>query len=137
MIEALKLNEVYNFPFYISSINVASIELITDVLAPLRKPDNGAWNVLVVDRLAMRMYGGIEICYIFSIKRSSSFLRLSACCKMSDVMDQGVTIVEDLNKRREPLPGLDAIYLITPTKVSHTSLVSCIEIGSDNAGSLI
>ncbi|KAM7013148.1 syntaxin-binding protein 3 [Tautogolabrus adspersus] len=40
---------------------------------------------------------------------------LSSCCKMSDLLAEKITIVEDLYKIREPVPEMKAIYFMSPT----------------------
>uniref|UniRef100_A0ACD5ZNE1 Uncharacterized protein n=1 Tax=Avena sativa TaxID=4498 RepID=A0ACD5ZNE1_AVESA len=41
---------------------------------------------------------------------------MSYSCKMAEITEEGVSLVEDLYKRRQPLPSMDAIYFIQPTK---------------------
>eukprot|EP00735_Rhodelphis_limneticus_P007533 TRINITY_DN20099_c0_g1::TRINITY_DN20099_c0_g1_i1::g.15642::m.15642 TRINITY_DN20099_c0_g1::TRINITY_DN20099_c0_g1_i1::g.15642 ORF type:complete len:633 (-),score=173.74,sp/Q54QC8/SEC1_DICDI/41.18/7e-155,Sec1/PF00995.18/1.1e-136,GARS_C/PF02843.11/2.9e+03,GARS_C/PF02843.11/0.5 TRINITY_DN20099_c0_g1_i1:410-2260(-) len=77
--------------------------LLGDMLRAV-KPTNGRWKVLVVDKLSLRI--------------------ISAGCRMYDIMEEGVTLVENIDLVRQPLSELDAIYFLTPTKESVQRLCS-------------
>lgn len=48
---------------------------------------------------------------------------LSRICGISDVLDYGVSLVDDVRKRREPLAQLHGIYFITPSDESVQALI--------------
>lgn len=48
-----------------------AVELMQEVIRPLKGAQQSQWKVLVVDKLAMRM--------------------ISSCCKMHEIMSEGIT----------------------------------------------
>ncbi|KAJ4788921.1 Syntaxin-binding protein 1 [Rhynchospora pubera] len=60
------------------------------------KESKSTWKVLIMDKVTVKI--------------------MSYACKMADITEEGVSLVEDLYKRRQPLPSMDAIYFIQPTR---------------------
>lgn len=79
--------------------------LLYEMLRTARRPDaKSNWKVLIMDKVTVKI--------------------MSCSCKMADITDEGVSLVEDINKRRQPLPTMDAVYYIQPTKENVVMLLS-------------
>ncbi|XP_031124655.1 SNARE-interacting protein KEULE-like isoform X2 [Ipomoea triloba] len=71
--------------------------LLCEMLRSAKSKDSKAtWKVLIMDKLTVKI--------------------MSYACKMADITDEGVSLVEDIHRRRQPLPTMDAVYFIQPTK---------------------
>uniref|UniRef100_A0A7N0ZXT0 SNARE-interacting protein KEULE n=1 Tax=Kalanchoe fedtschenkoi TaxID=63787 RepID=A0A7N0ZXT0_KALFE len=63
----------------------------------LRSTKTGsAWKVLIMDKLTVKI--------------------ISHPCKMADTTEEGVSLVEDIYRRRQPLPTMEAVYFVQPTR---------------------
>lgn len=69
----------------------------------------GEWKILILDHFTTKL--------------------LSCCCKMSDLLAEGITTVEDIYKDRAPVNNLKAIYFITPEEKSVDGLISDFKKG--------
>ncbi|XP_052210787.1 SNARE-interacting protein KEULE [Diospyros lotus] len=71
--------------------------LLYEMLRSAKTGDSkSTWKVLIMDRVTVKI--------------------MSYSCKMADITEEGVSLVEDIYRRRQPLPTMDAIYFIQPTK---------------------
>uniref|UniRef100_A0A672I712 Syntaxin binding protein 3 n=1 Tax=Salarias fasciatus TaxID=181472 RepID=A0A672I712_SALFA len=72
------------------------------IIADCRKSE--VWKILILDPFTTKL--------------------LSSCCKMSDLMAEKITIVEDLYKSREPVLEMKAIYFMTPSAESVQAFIN-------------
>ncbi|XP_042065859.1 protein transport Sec1a-like [Salvia splendens] len=63
-----------------------------------------SWKVLIMDKVTVKV--------------------MSHSCKMADITDQDVSLVEELFKRREPMPSMDVVYFIQPARENLVMLLS-------------
>lgn len=80
------------------------VRLLDEMLGSVRDASGpNQWSVLVLDPVTTRI--------------------MSNVCGISDILDYGVSLVEDVTKRREPLPQLVGIYFISPSDAGVKQLV--------------
>lgn len=84
---------------------VAAKRFLDDILGSVYR--EGHWKVLILDHLSTRI--------------------ISACCNMVDVMSKAITLVEALEKKRQPLTHLEAIYILIPNDKSVGQLIADFE----------
>ncbi|KAJ6804361.1 SNARE-interacting protein KEULE [Iris pallida] len=70
--------------------------LLHEMIRSTKVNSKAGWKVLIMDKLTLKI--------------------MSYSCKMGDVTDEGISLVEDLYKRRQPMKSMDAIYFIQPLK---------------------
>ncbi|OVA10308.1 Sec1-like protein [Macleaya cordata] len=71
--------------------------LLHEMLRSTKTGDSkSTWKVLIMDKVTVKV--------------------MSCSCKMADITEEGVSLVEDLYRRRQPLPSMDAIYFIQPLR---------------------
>ncbi|RDX85544.1 SNARE-interacting protein KEULE, partial [Mucuna pruriens] len=79
--------------FCVQNISEVS-RLLHEMLRSAKAGDSkSTWKVLIMDKLTIKI--------------------MSHSCTMTDITDE---VVEDIEKRRQPLPTMDAVYFIQPTK---------------------
>ncbi|XP_061489884.1 syntaxin-binding protein 3 isoform X2 [Rhineura floridana] len=83
-------------------LNFRISELKTAVFDDCRKEEE--WKIILLDDFTTKL--------------------LSSCGKMTDLLAEGITVVENVYKNREPVPHMKAIYLITPTTKSVDGLIN-------------
>ena len=76
--------------------------ILDDMLGKVAASGGGEWKVLIVDPVTMPV--------------------VSASCGMSDLTNEGVSLVENLAQGREPQRHLDAVYFISPSLPSLQAL---------------
>ncbi|XP_019089540.1 PREDICTED: protein transport Sec1b-like isoform X1 [Camelina sativa] len=79
--------------------------LLCEMLRPERNGSSKlTWKVLVMDKFTVKI--------------------MSSACKMSEITQEGISLVEVITKHRQPMTSMEAIYFIQPTQENVTTFLS-------------
>ncbi|XP_010422183.1 PREDICTED: protein transport Sec1b-like isoform X1 [Camelina sativa] len=79
--------------------------LLCEMLRPERNGSSKlTWKVLVMDKFTVKI--------------------MSSACKMSEITQEGISLVEVITKHRQPMTSMEAIYFIQPTQENITTFLS-------------
>jgi syntaxin-binding protein 1 len=78
--------------------------LLKEMLGAL--PEKG-WKVLIVDKHTLSV--------------------VSAACKVSDLMARNITVVESIDKKRQPFPQMEGVYFISPSEETAKMVLDDLE----------
>ncbi|KAI9092656.1 Sec1-like protein [Phlyctochytrium arcticum] len=82
--------------------------LLVDMVQSVQPP--GRWKIVVVDPKSIKI--------------------LNTACRMHDILEENVTLVEDLTRKRQAYPNKEAIYFITPTESSVDRVIADFDKGN-------
>ncbi|EGD74180.1 syntaxin binding protein 2 [Salpingoeca rosetta] len=85
---------------------IVQAKIRDEVLHGIKVEEGDLWKVLVVDDTALHI--------------------LSSCYRMSEVIQEGITVVEGINKSRKEIPDFHALYLCLPTEENVQRIVDDI-----------
>ncbi|KAI9288488.1 Sec1-like protein [Umbelopsis sp. AD052] len=74
---------------------------LMDTIRAIQPPEK--WKLMVID--------------------SQSIKLLNAVCNKYDILEENVTLIENIERPRQPYPTLEAIYFLTPCKESVYRLI--------------
>ena len=77
--------------------------VVEEMFRSVRKSE-AEWNVLVMDELTTKV--------------------VSSVVRMSEILDDGISLVEDIEKNREPFPSMNGIYFIQPRAAAVKTLIA-------------
>lgn len=86
--------------------------IVEDMVRSVNQTNGGKWKVLVVDQAALRI--------------------ISAVTNMNELTDENITLIEPLEKRRQPYAAMEAIYLCRPSADSVNRIIEDFTASSQN-----
>lgn len=84
---------------------------------------SGGIRGLVKQRLVREMVKGVQGQYKIVLADEPAIKILNAAFRVHELMDHGITLVDNISNKRQPMPTFPAIYFVSPTEANINRIV--------------